>query len=75
MAIQVQMPSQGAESMALSHHCLSMEPVVTTFPPPGALCGSYRQARRTSGLQDHTQTSHRAHDTARHMLGSPRLLA
>lgn len=75
MAIQVQMPEQSAEGMALSHHCLCMEPVVTTFPPLGALFGSYGQAHRTSSLQDHTQTSRRAHDTACHMLGSLRLLA
>lgn len=54
MAIQVQMCGQGAEGMALSHHCLSMEPMMTAFPPLGALFGSYRQACRTSGLQDHT---------------------
>ena len=73
MAIQVQVPEQSAEVMALSCHCLCMEPVVTTFPLLGALFGSYGQAHRTSSLQDHTQTSHRAHDTVCYMLGSLRL--
>lgn len=73
--IQVQMLDQGAEGMALSWHCLYMEPVVTTFPPLNVLFGSYGQAHRTSRLQDHMWMSRRAHHTARHMLGSLRLLA
>lgn len=66
--------SGGAEGTALFQHCLCMKPVVTTFPPLGALFGSEGQAQWRSHLQDHTQTSVRAHDTVPCMLGSLRLL-